>query len=100
MFYENSSQKRFYTLIEVITRRTIPSSIIVSDCWATYIRLALNGYIHLTIKYNTILSTPLHWHILKKLKTCGFYPKLGTKKSMEYLSGYFAEFIWRKKQRK
>ncbi len=102
-FMETVPKRDYDTLIEVITRRIRPGSIIVSDCWAAYTRLALNGYTHLTVNHKYNFVDPFTLAHTQKVENMWFLSKIRNKKECgtkrEYLSGYFAEFIWRRKNK-
>ena len=103
-FFEVVEKRDAATLIDVITRRIRPGSIIVSDCWKAYSSIPdLPGYDyqHLTVNHsvefvnkdtgactNHIEAT---WHALKMKKK----GRGGMAKTL--IDGYFAEFIFRRK---
>lgn len=52
IFAEVVENRTALTLVEVIQRRILPGSIIISDCWKAYSGLSELGYHHLTVNHS------------------------------------------------
>jgi transposase-like protein len=91
---EDRSEK---TLLPLIKKWISPGSIIISDCWKSYINLDKNGYIHKTVNHSQEFVNENgdhtnkiegHWRQMKSS-----LPTHGRRKY--HYSSYLAEFIWR-----
>jgi len=57
-FFEIVPNRTSKTLIEIIKKRINPESIIISDCWASYSRLELEGFMHLSVNHKLNFVDP------------------------------------------
>ena len=88
------------TLIPLIQKWIHPGSIIHSDCWKSYNKLAKLGYTHVTVNHskeflnqeNAACTNGIEsdWRHAKVLM-----PRYGVHRGMH--SGYLAEFMWKRK---
>ena len=88
------------TLLPIIRKYIAKGSIINSDCWKAYNNLKDHGYQHITVNHSMSFVDEESgactnvmegsWNHAKK-----FIPKFGAK--AEYLDGYLASFLWRRR---
>ena len=84
-------------LLPVIKEWIEPGTLIVSDCWKSYVNLEKNGYEHATVNHSKEFVNTEGKHTNKiegqwrHMKAS--MPKLGVRNYM--YSGYLAEFLWR-----
>ncbi len=89
------------TLQEVITRRILPGTTIISDCWASYQGLELLGYTHKTVNHTYNFVDPDTGVHTQKVESLWFTSKrrnkqeCGTRRT--FLSSYLFEYFWRKR---
>jgi transposase-like protein len=96
-FMERVANRSEEELLSIIRRRIKPKTIIVSDCWKSYINLPDYGYIHYTVNHSKNFINPVtgactnsiegSWHLFR----CSL-PSRGVKMSVIYL--YMAEFLY------
>jgi transposase-like protein len=99
-FFEVVEKRDKETLLEIIKRKIVKGSIIISDCWKAYDCLESEGYRHLTVNHSENFKDPetgAHTNSIEgtwqKIKHGVHFPKFGIKSG--FLGGYLAEYHWR-----
>ena len=84
-------------LLPIIKQWIEPGTLIISDCWKSYVNLRRNGFEHATVNHSKEFvnsdgqhtnKIEGHWRHMK-----ASLPKFGVRK--HFYSGYLAEFMWR-----
>jgi transposase-like protein len=102
-FFEFVPNRTEETLLEIISRRIRPGSIINSDLWAAYRKIPSIGYFHYTVNHSKNFIDPMTgahtqsiesaWSHLKR-----FLQRMGRNIGPER-SDYIAEYLYRKKHK-
>ena len=86
------------TLIPIIKKWIKPGSIIHSDCWKAYNKLASIGYTHITVNHSKEFVNKENLACTNSIKSDWHHAKLCMPKYGTHLgdhAGYLAEFMWR-----
>lgn len=99
-FFEVVAKRDKDTLLEIIKRKILPGTLIISDCWKAYDCLEKEGYRHMTVNHSKNFKDPetgAHTNSIEgtwqKIKHGVHFPQFGIKKG--FLGGYLAEYQWR-----
>ncbi|GBM03031.1 hypothetical protein AVEN_14544-1 [Araneus ventricosus] len=98
-FFEVVDERSADVLLEVIKRRILPDTTVISDCLSSYSCLSDEGFKHLTVNHSVTfvdLDTGAHtnavegtWSVLKRSLH-------GTNHVAGEFDAYMAEYIWRR----
>ncbi len=70
------------SLLEVIRRRVKPGTLIITDCWASYVGLENIGYDHLTVNHTYNFVDPQTLVHTQKVENLCFFLKKETNQSV------------------
>jgi transposase-like protein/predicted RNA-binding Zn-ribbon protein involved in translation (DUF1610 family) len=87
------------TLIPLIKKWILPETTIISDCWRAYDVLKEEDFVHLKVNHKLHFKDPETGAHTNTIEGSWAHAKRGLPKSglkKPFLSGYLAEYIWRK----
>ena len=89
------------TLLPIIREKIAPGTTIVSDLWAAYNTIGMNGYTHLTVNHSINFVDPVTFANTQRVENMWMRAKRRNKRECgtksELLHSYLIEFMWREK---
>ncbi|GBN59181.1 hypothetical protein AVEN_88712-1 [Araneus ventricosus] len=98
-FFEVVDERSADVLLEVIKRRILPGTTIMSDCWSSYSCLSDEGFKHLTVNHSVTFVDPdteAHTNAIEGTWSALKRSLHGTNHVAGEFDAYMAEYIWRR----
>ena len=100
-FFEVVPDRSADTLLEIIKRRILDGTTIISDCWKSYDCLKNEGYEHIAVNHSLHFKDPETGAHTNKIEGSWSWIKreLRGKRRVDDFDPYLAEFMWRRRHK-